>query len=101
MYSDFSLNTGFYGDKILYKSLDLTQDFPNKFLFHFLWEQNLVQNLPKIFRWPEMCSLGKILAQDFQMAAVTKILMRREKSIAPLLSLGDKQKTLETQKWTR
>ena len=33
----------------------------------------------------------------FQMAAVTKILMRREKSIAPLLSLGDKQKTLETQ----
>ena len=37
-----------------------------------------------------MCSLGKILAQDFQMAAVTKILMRREKSIAPLLSLGDK-----------
>ena len=31
------------------------------------------------------------------MAAVTKILMRREKSIAPLLSLGDKQKTLETQ----
>ena len=48
-----------------------------------------------------MCSLGKILAQDFQMAAVTKILMRREKSIAPLLSLGDEQKTLETQKRTR
>ena len=40
----------FYGDKILYKDLDLTQDSPNKILFHFLWEQNLVQNLPKIFR---------------------------------------------------
>ena len=34
------------------------------------------------------------------MAAVTKILMRRDKSVAPLLSLGDKQKTLETQKRT-
>ena len=87
-------NTAFYGGKILYKNLDLTQDSPNKILFHFLWEQNLVQKSWKIFRWPEMCSLGKILAQDFQMAAVTKILMRRDKSIAPLLSLGDKQKTL-------
>ena len=86
--------TGFYGDEILYKNLDLTQDFPNKILFHFLWEQNLVQKSSKIFRWPEMCSLGKIFAQDFQMAAVTKILMRRDKSIAPLLSLrDDKQKT--------
>ena len=91
----------FCGDKILHKNFDLTQDSPNKILFHFLEEQNLVQNLPKIFRWPEMCSLGKILAQDFQMASVTKILMRRDKSIAPLLSLGNKQKTLETQKRTR
>ena len=82
-------NTRFYGDKILYKNLDLTQDSPNKILFHFIWEQNFLQNLPKIFRWPEMCSLGKILAQDFQMAAVTKILMRRDQPIAPLLSLGD------------
>ena len=82
--------TGFYGDKILCKNLDLTQDFPNKILFHFLWAQNLVQKSSRIFTWPEMCSLGKILAQDFQMAAVTKILMRRDKSIAPLLSLGDK-----------
>ena len=48
-----------------------------------------MQKSSKIFRWPEICSLGKILAQDFQMAAVTKILMRRDKSIAPLLSLGD------------
>ena len=48
-----------------------------------------------------MCSFGKILAQDFLMAAVTKILMRRDKSIAPLLSLEVKQKTLETQKRTR
>ena len=94
-------NTGFYGDKILYKNLGLTQDSPNKILFHFLWKQNLAQKSSKIFRWPEMRSFGKILAQDFQMAAVTKILMRRDKSIAPLLSLGDKQKTLETQKRTR
>ena len=42
-----------------------------------------------------MCSLRKILAQDFQMAAVTKILMWRDKSIAPLLSSGDKQETLK------
>ena len=35
-------NTGFYGDKILYKNLDLTQDSFNKILFHFLWEQNVV-----------------------------------------------------------
>ena len=94
-------NTGFYGDKILYENLHLTQDSPNKILFHFLWEQNIVQKSAKIFRWSEMCSLGKMLAQDFQMAAVTKILMRRDKSIPPLLSLGDNQKTLETQKRTR
>ena len=70
--------TRYYGDKILYKNLDLTQDFPNKILFHSLWGKNLVQNIPKIFRWPEMCYVGKFLAQDFQMAAITKILMRRE-----------------------
>ena len=29
--------------KNLYENLDLTQDSPNKILFHFLWEQNLVQ----------------------------------------------------------
>ena len=45
----------------------------------------LPKNLPKIFRLPEMCPLGKILAQDFQMAAFTKILGRRDKSVAPLL----------------
>ena len=39
----------------------------------------------KIFRWPEMCPLRKILAQDFQIAALTKILGRRDKSIVPLL----------------
>ena len=26
---------GSYGNKILYKNLDLTQDFPNKISFHF------------------------------------------------------------------
>ena len=49
-------------NKILYKNLDLTQDFPNKISFHFLWVKMLPKNLPKIFRWPEMCPLGKILA---------------------------------------
>ena len=34
---------GSYGNKILYKNLDLTQDFPNKISFHFLW----VKMLPK------------------------------------------------------
>ena len=71
--------TGFYGDKILYKNIDFTQDYPNKILFHFLWDHNFVQKSSKIIlRWPEMCSLGKILAQDFQMASVTKILMQRD-----------------------
>ena len=28
---------GSYGNKILHKNLDLTQDFPNKISFHFLW----------------------------------------------------------------
>ena len=46
----------------------------------------LPKNLPKIFRWPEMCPLDKILAQDFQMAAFTKILGRRDTSVVPLLS---------------
>ena len=31
------LKGGSYGNKILYKNLDLTQDFPNKISFHFLW----------------------------------------------------------------
>ena len=69
-----------YGNKILYKNLDLTQDFPNKISFHFLWVKMLPKNLPKIFRWPEMCPLDKFLAQDFQMAAFTKILGRRDTS---------------------
>ena len=49
---------GYYGNKILYKNLDLTQDFPNKISFHFLWVKILPKNLSKIFRWPEMCPLG-------------------------------------------
>ena len=74
---------GSCGNKILYKNLDLTQDFP-KISFHFLY----VKKIPKIFRWPEMCPLGRILAQDFQMAAFTKILGRRDKSVVPLLFHG-------------
>ena len=77
---------GSYGNKILYKNLDLTQDFPNKISFHFLWVKMLPKNLSKIFRWPEMCPLDKILAQDFQMAAFTKILGWRDTSVVPLLS---------------
>ena len=76
---------GSYGNKILYKNLDLTQYFLNKISFHFLWVKMLPKNLPKIFRWPEMCPLDKILAQDFQMAAFTKILGRRDTSVVPLL----------------
>ena len=82
----YSLKGGSYGNKILYKNLDLTQDFPNKISFHFLWVKMLPKNIPKIFRWPEMCPLDKILAQDFQMAAFTKILGRRDISVVPLLS---------------
>ena len=75
---------GSYGNKILYKNLDLAQDFPNKILFHFLWVKMLPKKPPKIFRWPEMCPLGKILAQDFEI-----ILERRDTSIVPLLSTGN------------
>ena len=74
--------------KILYKNLDLTQDFSNNISFHFLWVKMLPENLPKIFGWPEMCPLVKILAQEFQGAAFTKILGRRDKSVVPLLSHG-------------
>ena len=35
---------------------------------------------------PEMCPLGKILAQDFGIAAVTKILGRQDKSVVPPVS---------------
>ena len=82
------INTRYYGDKTLYRNLDLTQDFPNKILFHSLRGKNVVQNLSKIFRWPEMCSVGKILAQDFQMEAVTKILMRRENQLRRFFPWG-------------
>ena len=41
-----------------------------------------------------MCSLGKILAQDFQMVAFTKILGRRDISIAPLVSTGNRKTLL-------
>ena len=62
-----------------------------------------MQNLPKIFRLPEMYSFGKISAQDFQMAAITKILMRQENQLRRFFPWGisdtvsRKHKTLETQ----
>ena len=67
-------------------NLNLDQDFPKKNLFHFLWVKMLPKESSKIFRWPEMCPLGKILAQFFQISALTKILARRDKSVLPLLS---------------
>ena len=72
--------------KILSQNLDLAPDFPNKISFHFLWLKMLPKKSPKIFRWPKMYPLGKILAQDFEIAAVTKIIGWGDKSIAPLLS---------------
>ena len=57
----------------MYKNLDLTQDFPNKISFHFLWVKMLPKNLPKIFRWPEMCLLDKIAAIAEAAAAVTHV----------------------------
>ena len=52
----------------------------------------LPKKSPKIFRWPEMCPLSKILAQDFEIAAVTKILWR-DKSVVPLLSTDNCKNT--------
>ena len=70
----------------MYKNFDLAQDFPNKILFHFLWVKMSPKKSRKVFRWPEICPLGKILAQEFEIAAVTEILGRRNKSIVQLLS---------------
>ena len=41
---------GSCGNKILYKNLDLTQDFSNKISFYFLYLKKMPKNLPKIFR---------------------------------------------------
>ena len=91
----------FMGTKYLVqKSLDLAHDFPSKILFHFLSVKMFAKKSSQIFRWPDLCPFGKILAQDFQMAAVTKILGRQEKTIAPLLS-KENRKTLRTEKCTK
>ena len=80
----------------MYKNLDLTQDFPN---------------FVSLFMGTKFCTKS---SQDFQMAGKDvpswqnrsprfsnggchENLDAARKSIAPLLSLGDKQKTLETQ----
>ena len=55
----------FLWEQNLVQNLDLTKDFPSKIWFPFLWVKMLPKNLPKIFRWPEMGPLCKILAQDF------------------------------------
>ena len=74
----------------MYKNLDLTQAFHTKISFHFLWLKMLPKSLPRIFRWPEICPFAKLLAQDFQMAAFTKILGRRDIPIAPLVSMRNR-----------
>ena len=91
---------GFNGNKTLSKNLVLAQDFPNKIPFHFLWVKIFAEKSPKILKWPEMCLLGQILAQDFEMPAVLKIFERRDLSIAPLLFLEDEYKTGQTQTHT-
>ena len=83
-------NTGFCGDKILYKNLDLTQDFQD-FVSHFMGTKSCA----KSSQWPKLCSLGKILAQDFQMAAVTEILMRREYQLRCFFPWGISRKHLK------
>ena len=86
-------------EQLLVQNLDLGQDFPNKILFNFLCVKMLPKKSPKAFRWPEMRPLGKILAQGFQIAALTKILGRRDKSIVPLLST-EIRKTLQAKTHT-
>ena len=81
------------GTKSYIKFSPLPKIFPTRFCFTFM-RKNIRKKSSKIFKWPEMCPLGEILAQDFQMEAVTKILRQQDISIAPLLSLGDKHKTL-------
>ena len=46
-------------------------------------------------KWPEMCYLGKILAQDFQMAAVTKILMQRKNQLHCFFPWGISRKHMK------
>ena len=49
------------GTKSCTKILILPKIFPTRFRFTFMGK-NVAENLPKIFRWPEMCPLDKILA---------------------------------------
>ena len=58
-------------------------------------DENIRKIFFKVFKWPKMCPLGKILAHNFEVA-VTKILRQRDKTIAPLLSTGSRE-TLQTQ----
>ena len=72
--------------KNLSKYLDLAQELPNKLLFRFLWVKMFAKKYPRFSDGPEIALFAKS-AKDFEMAAVTEILGRRDKSIAaPLLS---------------
>ena len=72
--SSVRLNGRYDGNKILSKNLDLAQNLPKQILFHVLWVKISAKNYFKILKWPEMCPLGQILAEDFEMAAVPKMI---------------------------
>ena len=64
---------GSYGNKIFNKNLDLTQDFPDKISFHFLWVKMLPKNLPKIFRYGRKYALlAKSWAKIFKWQPIRK-----------------------------
>ena len=68
----YYIEAGCNGNKVLSRKLDLAQDLPNMILFHYLWVKTPTRKyFFKILKWPEMCPLGQILAQDFEIAAVT------------------------------
>ena len=72
--------------------------FPQKDFVSFFMGKNVRKKSSKFFRWPEML-LTKSWPKNFQMTAVTKILGRRDNSIAPLLST-ENRKTFQTKTLT-
>ena len=94
------LYTGFYGDKSCSKILILPKIFPTRFCFTFMRTKSCTKILRDFQMAGNVLSWQK-LSPKFSNGGCHEILMRRDKSIAPLLSLGDRQKTLETQKHTR
>ena len=90
----------FMGTIFRKKILTLPKFFPTRFSFTF-YELKCSQKIFQDFKWPQMRPLRKILARDFEKAAVMKILGRRDRSIAPLISTGNRKHSKHKKKRTQ